>query len=296
VLSPPPNPRVLFSDGSLSRNDLARLADPALLASARVIKNTPEVSVVALDLAADDGRTIPLLLKTTPLPPRSRRLAERLAPNTPRLHARLTRQREGAARLQNAGIPTARVRAHTRSARAHRNATETLVLERFDAPNLLEYLRDHPAPSADRRRLAHAVGTLTAQLHIAGLTNRDHKPSNILVAAPEPRDAPPDAVAFRLVLIDTVGIGPSSSPDLPRTLANLYTECLGTNTRIGLTERTRVIRAAQRDMAVADARRRRKRLWRAVDRIVRRHRDPTPKDDPLGDSPTAGGASTPARG
>ena len=65
---------------------------------------------------------------------------------------------------------------------------QALVSPYVDAPNLHQWLCRPDLEPAQRRRIAQAVGRQVGQIAAAGLANRDHKVSNLLIDAACHRD------------------------------------------------------------------------------------------------------------
>ncbi|MFG0283820.1 MAG: hypothetical protein ACF8R7_05310 [Phycisphaerales bacterium JB039] len=147
---------------------------------------------------------------------------------------------------------------------------EALVLDFVPGPTALEALV-RPLGSAEERGVARAVGEQTGAIVRAGLYNRDHKPSNLIVCDVS-------AEAAEVAVIDCVGFRRAwgSESALAQMLAKLLIEPLGCGLRPRRAVRWRVLRSA-----AGDNRDRCKRLWGAVDRIVAAHGDPAPKINPL---------------
>lgn len=154
---------------------------------------------------------------------------------------------------------------------------EALVLEALTGPTALEALT-RPAPVPVEAAMATAAGAQIGALARAGWYNRDHKPSNLIVtrAAPQPGRA-------EIAMIDCVGfrrVKPDSDEYLARMLAKLAIEPLGCNILPRRAIRWRILRAAAGDDPA-----RQRRLWRQVERLIAEHGDPTPKVNPLQESP-----------
>jgi hypothetical protein len=153
-------------------------------------------------------------------------------------------------------------------------------------PTLLDALRDaQRMPPNHRRRREHALavaaGGSVRKLTRAGLLNRDHKPSNLIVLRSDPRH-----IHAPVGVIDTVGIrrtlnGKLDRSALERMLASLIIEAIGCGVFPSVWSRRAAVRVA---MGAWDPRMSTMHVWRAVRRIIERHGDPTPKVDPL--SPT----------
>ncbi len=189
--------------------------------------------------------------------------------------SRADRHWRGAARLARAGIRTATPLAILRGTLGGR-PTELLVCEFVPGVSLLAAIAALArAPVPREHALARAAGLSIADLAgggAAGLFNRDHKPSNLIVLGE-------GAAVPRIVMLDTVAIRTArGDASLARMLASLVIEPTG----VGLTPNLRrplLFRAA---LAAADQdRARARRLYRAAAQIVREHGDPTPRVNPL---------------
>lgn len=195
---------------------------------------------------------------------------------------RLHRQWRGDARLARADLQPpvcqALARAHTRAG----EVCTLLVLEHLGGPDLLGRLHECRRIGAGAEKtlnqLAAAAARLASRVAAAGLFNRDQKPSNIVVHAPQggASDEP------RLVVIDTVGVRSARSAAARRTahermLFSLVIEPLGT----GLLPRRAVLMRALVRACPAVPRAERKALWRAVAARVHDHGDPAPRVNPL---------------
>lgn len=240
-----------------------------------VLKDAARSRVLAAEVGGEH-----IVLKVTPSPDPLRRVFEAMGLflAKPRRHVR------GAELLTRAGIPTAPVLALVRGRNTHGRLVDTLVMTRLAGRDALTAYRDAQAP--ERRAIAASVGRLTYMLRRAGLTNRDHKPSNIIVID----DAQPGCDA-RVALIDVVGVR-SGRANTPRLLFNLLVECVGTGVHIALTDRLRALTYAtgMRTTSGADCRTtRRKRgdrtarniIWRLAAKRLADHHDPAPLDSPL---------------
>jgi len=193
---------------------------------------------------------------------------------------RLSRQWRGAERLARAGIETARPLALVRGVDAAGERVEALILEWSVGTTLLHAAAEsaHATSSGGVRcdagrehELAREAGRLVGRLVRAGIFNRDHKASNVIVRWEEGGPV--------LTLIDPVGIRRRRAGGETVMLAKLAIECLG----VGVLPRRGILmravlgcgRELGRDRAWA------RRTWRVVEYVVDRHGDARPKDDPL---------------
>lgn len=180
---------------------------------------------------------------------------------------------------------------------------DCLVMGRLEGQTLLRWLADIErglVPVARQHALARAVGAQVGCLLAAGLHNRDHKPSNLIVCFEGER--PTVAVA------DCQGVHRlerDKSRHAIRTQASLALEAIGAGvlprrTIIAMTltsavaaytarrfakasvehamaldkaERRRIVRALPRRTALA--------AWPRIAQRIRLHGDPTPRVDPL---------------
>ncbi len=208
------------------------------------------------------------------------RLAGGRGGGLPRPLRALTAFRRGHALLTR-GIRTARPAAAVRCTGAGDPAGALLLTERVaDGRPLQEFLRGEPAPAA-RRHLTWALARLVRRMHEAGLSHRDLKTPNILVA-PAEGDRP------RPVLVDLDGLrrpGQVSARRRARDLMRLAVslEEWGLARR---TDRLRFLRTylgrpgAARPITVGARRRGRRRparrlrrWWRRIARAADRKRD-----------------------
>jgi hypothetical protein len=255
------NLRVVRSGCDRAQRMAAELAAPGWRDASVRIKTEGDSFVARVTLA---GRDSVVKLRTL-------RSADRLKALVG--HGRGERQWEGAERLIASGIPAARPLALFRGL-LDGDHVELFVAEFVPGPTLLRCLAADDwegAGRAPQRALAAAAGRSVAALHGAGLFNRDHKPSNLIV-----RDGPGDPV---VVVLDTVAIRADGSDHaVARMLASLVIEPTG----VGLAGRLRRSLLFRGALAgAADDRDRARRLYRAAAVIVREHADPTPRVNPL---------------
>ena len=198
------------------------------------------------------------------------------------------RKWRGAELLQTARIPTSKPVAmgtiHALDKEGNLTRGQWLVLAYLQGPTLLDVFRDaQRLPHKHRLKrqgvLATKAGESVRSLVRAGLMNRDHKPSNLIVLRSDPRN-----VYVSLGIIDTVGIrripgGNWRHSATARMLASLIIEAIGCGVYPNLRSRHIAVRAAtgawEPWLSI-------RRVWRGVRRIVESHGDPTPKVNPLG--------------
>lgn len=232
-----------------------------------------------------------------------------------RLRARLgmaagDRHWAGAALLAAEGLPCATTLAllsRRMGQRMGRKREDCLVMERLQGPTLLECMdqaKRGQMPVKRQHALARAVGLQVGCLLAAGLHNRDHKPSNLVVAfdAQDPDAMPTIAVA------DAQGVRRLESDKARhtiRTQASLVIEAIGTGvtprrTLIAATlsaavaaytarrfastpveQALRLPKAKQRSILAALPRGTALAAWPKIAQRIRLHGDPTPRVDPL---------------
>ncbi|MBL8762930.1 MAG: hypothetical protein JNM07_01505 [Phycisphaerae bacterium] len=264
-IAPDETPRAAQWPAALARLDLAL---------ARTLKNDGDVRVVCADML---GR--PVVVKLWTLRSLPDRLKAMLGASRAHRHWR------GGACLLAAGIPTARPIALLRDAAPGSPPRMALVMEHLSGPTALEALADRARGPRARHDAARAVARTTAALVHAGLFNRDHKPSNLILTT--------RAGTLDAAVIDTVAIRrlPRHQVWRPlRTLASLVIEPTG----VGLPPpRTLIVRVVHEYLRVLFAREAGRPVddaeWRPhvgpiidrVSRLVRAHGDPTPRVNPL---------------
>ena len=230
-------------------------------ASARVIKSDDRSTVLAGEAAGYE-----VVVKALALD----RIVDRLRSLV--RSTRHWRQARGATAVARAGLPVAGTHAVMRGVDPSGHRVEALVLERVEGPTLLRVASERALSASDHRLLLDRVGEGVGQLVRAGRFNRDHKPSNIIVASDD--DGTP-----RPTLIDTSDIRHSRGDrSMDAMLAKLLIEAIGTATEVPLKDRVRVARSA---LASSGQNRTLRAVLESVDRVIEGHGDPTPKDDPL---------------
>jgi hypothetical protein len=200
----------------------------------------------------------------------------------------------GAGLLHESGIRTARVHAMLRGA-DEGGPCELLVTEWLAGKSLLQTIADGGMSVRQEHRLAEAVGCQLGELYVSSLSNRDHKPSNVMVLdlpSGERGGTACEEHVDRLALIDCVGV--SGACKAFQEEFSLLVECVGTGHVPRRSLRMRVLVArAQRYRKEAESwgvsdescaepcREWIRSAWSAVAERLDRHGDPTPKVDPL---------------
>lgn len=191
------------------------------------------------------------------------------------------RQWRGAERLAARGFRAARGRVLLRG-ESDTGPVELLVLESLAGQTVLEHLAGE-LTVRQQHALARALGQHAAAMANAGLTNRDSKPSNLIVDwnGDTPTIAVVDTVAIRA---SGTGFQPVSSArrDLVRTLRDYLLEPIGCEIELRTSMMMRTLRAALGTRAAGQpTKQERDDLWREVSRRVVEHGDPAPSDRPL---------------
>ena len=273
IAPPDARTRILHSVIAKPHALAVAIAAPEALAAAQVLKDDRRATVLRMDHTPAGA----VVVKTRLL----NRLRDRL--DTLFMRTQLERQIRGARTLQRIGVATAEPLLLVRGVhRATRSPRESLVTRALPGRTLLHLMDDIArrrahAPSLDAQRaVAHTLGRQLQRFAAAGLFNRDHKPSNLIVMFD---DSPPE-----IAVIDTVAIRRDHVRDGGlRMLTSLMLEPLGCRCPPPRTMRMRTLIAATTDQAhpqgaplVA-----RKAAWRAVAQAIHEHGDPTPRVNPL---------------
>jgi lipopolysaccharide kinase (Kdo/WaaP) family protein len=195
------------------------------------------------------------------------------------------RQWRGAELLEKNGFRAARGVAIIRG-RSGAGPVEMLALEALPGQTLLECLADAAPGTGNEHRLARAIGRHIAALCLAGLVNRDSKPSNLLIEWK--KNGQPS-----ITVLDTVAITRQPfarkpfwiEEGLTRMARDLLLEPAGCNTPVRRTLAMRVLHACfdrlHPDQGSGRWRTWRDRRWREVAAMIEAHGDPTPQDDPM---------------
>jgi len=177
--------------------------------------------------------------------------------------------------LQDVGIPTAEPLALVTRTMEGGRPEGLLVLERLTGPTLLEVLAGGEMGVRQEHALAREAGRIVGRLALAGIVNRDAKPSNWIVTSADPQHP-------GLALIDTVGVRRGSNP--LGMLASMYIEALGTGCP---PRRTLIMRCLLSAGGLAwkpvdtAPRWRAHGAWHMIAKFVNAHGDPRPRIDPL---------------
>lgn len=181
----------------------------------------------------------------------------------------LARAWRTAHRLRALGVATAEPLALL-AGRDAGGRVEVLVLPEIAGRTLLDRLADRDLPGAIERAAAEHLAEMIATLARSRLANRDHKPSNVIIDD-----------AGRPTLLDAE-LRPSPPTEAAaRMLASLTIEPAGVGVAIPGARAARVLVRVARRISDAGTRCSARELRDAADRIVQRHGDPTPKDNPL---------------
>jgi len=159
---------------------------------------------------------------------------------TRRQHGRLARQVQGAALLASARIFAPRTLAHGMASWSGQ-IVEILVIERIAGQTLLQLLAAPRGNPSAEHNAADRAGELIARLLMAGLFNRDGKPSNLIVASEQ----------GHLCVIDSVGVRPLRTKRewheaMARMLSSLLIEPLGVGLLVRRTLARRVLYSMHR--------------------------------------------------
>ena len=228
----------------------AYVATDAWRAEAKLLKQDGQTSV----FRGVDDTSNPIIVKRMVLRGIKHRIASMLA------RSRLTRQWRGSAMLQAAGIATASPRVLFRD-----GGTETLVLNWVEGPTVAELAAHGGITVRETHAIAAAIGTQALAIARAGIFNRDHKASNLVVHRKQ--DGTPE-----IVLIDTVGIRQGlTAVDL--MLAKTMIELIGIGAPPRRTLCMRALKAAEP--------RHTKTAWRAIEQVIAKHGNPTPRVNPV---------------
>lgn len=191
---------------------------------------------------------------------------------------RADRHWRGAEWLTRVGIPTARCLALASEIRRP-FPRAWLAMEAVTGKTLLDTIASD-IPVRDQHAIARAVGSQIDAFRSHLRSNRDHKPSNLIVTG--------DPAAPEIAVIDCVGL--RRRPDPEGMLASLLIEPTGCGLRVRKTLIVRVLRSYVDALRVAanlsrdEARERRDLVWREVSERIRLHGDPRPRVNPLGSS------------
>lgn len=221
--------------------------------SATVLKQDRGGEVRRVDL---DG--LPLIVKVWAIADGKRRMQTAIG-STPAL-----RHWRGAARLERAGVRTARCLAIVRTIE-HGRPVEVLVMEFLPGETVIERVAQGGMDSRREHALVRALASLVASMHARGVGNRDMKPSNLILLEGDET----------IAVIDADGVDRRPRP-IPRTCRVLMAEFLGVGVMPRRTLRMRFLCAL-----LPRSREARRRIWREAEALLRRHGDPTPRVRPL---------------
>ncbi|MCL4740743.1 MAG: hypothetical protein KJZ54_00915 [Phycisphaerales bacterium] len=186
----------------------------------------------------------------------------------------------GAERLARVGVTTAKPLLLT-TARLDGAPVVALVMERVEGATLLAHLADGTMSEREGDTLAGAVGEQVGLIVRAGLFNRDHKPSNLIVSGV-------DGGRVSVAVVDCVAVRRSPGRRLrpmARMIASLLIEPAGVGSPMPMRMVQGVFESAVASAFPSASDDLRRRLtWvvvRLVGKRVAAHGDPTPLHDPL---------------
>ena len=241
------------------------LADPAWRDRAEVLKKDGDVQVLLVEML---GKMV--VIKQWNVS-RFKRRVQSMFNATP-----AWRHWRGALLLKKKGIRTAEPIALFRY--IHEGTwIEVLVMEALNGRSVLEHLATGELSVRQEHLLARAIASQLNTLTNAGIRNRDHKPSNLIVTHIDDNEA-------SVAIIDCVGIKRDSSfmSDEPLDMMiSLMLEPAGCNCPPRRTLMMRVLRSYDGAVDDIDWRDVRRDAWEHVSCLVQNHGDPTPKINPL---------------
>jgi len=160
-----------------------------------------------------------------------------------------------------------------------------LVMEAVPGRSVLDHLARGDLTVRQEHAVARALGRQLTLFVSHARSNRDHKPSNLIVSG--------DPANPEIVLIDCVGL--RNRVDTGRMLASLAIEPAGCGVPVRASLAMRVLRShlasldegigPMADLSRRDARRFRNGKWRDVIARIRAHGDPSPRVNPLAGAP-----------
>jgi tRNA A-37 threonylcarbamoyl transferase component Bud32 len=190
----------------------------------------------------------------------------------------------GAERLEKAGVRTAKCYALV-TQRGEGGPWQWLVMEFLTGKTVLQHLYDKDLTVRQEHAVARAIGRDIRKMNERRFTNRDHKPSNLIVVSCDERGA-------EVAVIDCVGLV-GLIRGIRWTLMSLVLEPIGCGAPPRLTLRLRALRSMLDVVVPSKLSEKQRRVlvkhwWRSTERNARAHGDPTPRMDPLnrGNSPS----------
>jgi hypothetical protein len=195
---------------------------------------------------------------------------------------RFVRQWGGAELLARHGFAVATPLALWRGRDEQGRLVESLAMERLSGKTVLRHLADRDLPRDEQFALARELGSQAARLALAGLVNRDHKPSNLIVKSLAGVSGSVGASGSVVAILDTVAIRRARPrAALVHMLFELIVEPIGCRLEIPLGLRLAAVRSAVREAGWP--RKEVTQLWRDVRAALLAHGDPTPRINPLAD-------------
>jgi tRNA A-37 threonylcarbamoyl transferase component Bud32 len=198
----------------------------------------------------------------------------------------------GARWLVTHGFRTAEPLALARGRDSDGNSIECLVMEALAGKTLLRHMAERRLSPRAEHRLAESLGRDAARMQSLGRFNRDHKPSNLIIADPQ---GPAEIAVIDCVAIQRTRRGPLSGGE--RMLLSLAIEPVGTDCPPRRTLAARTIWSyvdaisggagapnRHQRRAMPDRHTRVLSIWRRLQSALAANADPRPRVIPLHDA------------
>ncbi|MEZ6242684.1 MAG: lipopolysaccharide kinase InaA family protein [Phycisphaerales bacterium] len=257
-----------------SPDQWARALEGVDWSKAELLSDKPGSSVWRATLVVQK-RPQALVIKCEPIDTLKRRVQVLLAKTHAHRHWR------GAELLTRHGFRTAEPKAIVYG-RRDGQTIECLVMEALEGKTVLAWMSE-ASEFKQKAELCCAIGSYLSTMWRQGLTNRDGKPSNLMVI---------DGDELRIALVDLVGVRRRAwieEHDWHRACRDLMLEPFGCGVIPSRATRMRVCRRLHQELLAGSKhtpktgqwREFRDELWREVGWLIESHGDPTPEHDPL---------------